>query len=180
MAVTQVPPPQPWIQPDGSPTFHFFKFITNLFNATSAAGAANNTIWANISGTSAGPVANTLTNILDSIVGNTRGDIISRGATSWAALALGTTGKALVSDGTDVLYALVASLASTVTLASAAPAIITTAGGDLKLDSATHTLQLGTTMAVATVPASFSATRILAIKDGSGTTFYVPAATAVW
>lgn len=178
MAVTKVPPPAPWILPDGSPTITFFKFMTNLFNSTPAAGTPNGTIQSNITGTVATPTGNTLTAILDALIGSTRGSIAVRGAVSWGGRTLGTAGKALVSDGTDLVYDLVASLAATVTLA--AGATITTVSGDLKLDSATHTLQLGTTMTNAGVPAAFSATKILAIKDGSGTTFYIPAAAAAW
>jgi hypothetical protein len=167
-----------WSEPDGTPTMAFFRFITNLFNSSPGAAVANGSIMANISGGAAAAAPNTLSAILDFGIGSVRGEIAYRGSSAWGVLALGTTGKALVSNGTDLTYALVASLAATVTLA--APGVITTVSGDLKLDSATHTLQLGTNMTAAVTPASFSATKILAIKDGTGTTFYVPAAAAAW
>lgn len=179
-STTQVPPPEPWVRSDGGPTLAFYKFIYNLYKSTPAAGVANGTIISNVSGTNAGPQANTLTTVFNALVSNSRGAIAVRGVSDWGGLSLGTTGKALVSNGTDLTYALVASLAATVTLASGSPAVITTAGGDLKLDSATHTLQLGTTFTGASVPANFSAAKVLAIKDGSGTTYYIPADTATW
>jgi len=64
----------------------------------------NNTFLANISGAPAIPIATTETAFLDSAIGNVRGDIIYRGASNWAALALGTNGYILGSNGTDIGY----------------------------------------------------------------------------
>lgn len=69
--------------------------VTNAMGAQMAA----NTIKSNITGGSANPSDNTLTQILDAILGNTRGSIIYRGASSWAELAPGTAGQSLVSNG---------------------------------------------------------------------------------
>lgn len=44
----------------------------------------------------------------------------------------------------------------------------------------TGLLKIGTASAAATTPASFSAARRLAIKDSSGTTYYIPLATTTW
>lgn len=138
----------------------------------------------------------TLTAVLDAVIGSGEGTIAVRGAASWQALALGTTGQALVSDGTDLVAALVSQLAATITLA-AAGTITTAAGGltvgsfsgDVTVGSGTGTTTLGTsggtlktgqTVAAAAVPANFSATHIITIKDGSGTTYRIPADSAAW
>ncbi len=104
MAVFKVPGAKQWIQADGSPTIEFFKFITNLFNATSGTGVATKTLQANISGGVAPPSASTLTAILDNIIDNVRGDIIVRGATVWQKLVLGANAALLSSNGTDLVY----------------------------------------------------------------------------
>lgn len=69
------------------------------------ATTANNEILANISGGVAAPSPHTMTAILDSTMGTTRGDIIYRGASNWAALGLGTTGQMVRSNGTDLTWA---------------------------------------------------------------------------
>lgn len=69
---------------------------------------ATQRIFANISGGAAAPSANTLTGILDNIVGSTRGMILVRGSASWQALALGANNTYLKSDGTDLTYASIA------------------------------------------------------------------------
>ena len=67
--------------------------------------AADKTIRSNISGGVAVDADNTLTAILDSIIGTTRGNIVVRGASVWAALALGSNTQVLQSNGTDLAYA---------------------------------------------------------------------------
>src|SRR6266850_3184565 len=62
---------------------------------------ADSTILANVSGGSAVPAADTLTAILDHIMGSTRGMTLYRGASAWAALAAGTSGQALQTHGTS-------------------------------------------------------------------------------
>lgn len=47
----------------------------------------------------------TITAALDAVFGSTRGMLLVRGSSSWQALALGTTGKFLKSDGTDAAWA---------------------------------------------------------------------------
>lgn len=178
--VFQIPTPVRWINDDGSPTIAFFKFITNLYNSGFGAGIPTNTIASNLQAGTASPIGNTLTEILDAIIGTSRGSLLVRGALQWEDLPVGNDGEVLVSDGTDPVYEFLDALASTVTLQSGAPATITTAGGDLLLDSATHILQLGTTSSAAGTPGSFSAARYLPIKDGSGTTYYIPLGTTTW
>lgn len=60
---------------------------------------ADDRILANISGAPALPVANTLTAVIDAILGGTRGNILYRGASSWTALAPGTAGRVLSTQG---------------------------------------------------------------------------------
>lgn len=54
----------------------------------------------------------TLSAQLDAVFGSTRGMILRREASSWAAYALGTSGQALVSDGTDAKWGSVGSASS--------------------------------------------------------------------
>lgn len=75
--------------------------ITNAKMAT----MANQTIKSNISGATAVPSDNTLTAILDNILGSARGNVIVRGASTWGALALGSNTQVLTSNGTDVVWA---------------------------------------------------------------------------
>jgi len=60
---------------------------------------ADDRILSNISGAEAAPSANTLTAILDAIVGTDRGSLLVRGDTTWAALAPGASGTVLQSQG---------------------------------------------------------------------------------
>lgn len=65
----------------------------------------NNTISSNISGSSAKPIGNTLSAILDSVLGGTRGAIIVRGASTWGLIGPGTNGQVPQSNGTDIAMA---------------------------------------------------------------------------
>jgi len=61
----------------------------------------NNTIMSNISGAAANPLPNTLTGIIDSAIGSTRGALLMRGASGWALLVpSSTSGQVLTSNGT--------------------------------------------------------------------------------
>lgn len=82
--------------------------ITNLGALTIAANAVTNakmatvtnqTIKSNISGGTAVPSDNTLSAILDNILGSSQGDIIYRGASNWTVLAPGTSGNFLQTQG---------------------------------------------------------------------------------
>lgn len=59
----------------------------------SLATIADQRILANISGGVAAPIPNTLSDIIDDIFGNTRGDLLFRGASAWSALAPGATAR---------------------------------------------------------------------------------------
>jgi hypothetical protein len=69
---------------------------------SSLAAQANLTILANITGSSNPPAADTLTAILDAILGTTRGSLIERGASTWGVITPGTTGLPFVSNGGGV------------------------------------------------------------------------------
>src|SRR5262249_42524947 len=86
---------------------------TNSFSTTIAAAAVTNskmanmaaqTIKSNATGSPAAPSDNTLTALLDAIIGTGRGSIVVRGASSWTVLALGSSGQVLQSNGTDLVY----------------------------------------------------------------------------
>lgn len=68
---------------------------------------------------------------------------------------------------------------------AAAPAILGAAGSDTNIDlqlspKGTGVIRYGYASTVATTPANFTADRYLAIKDSSGTTYYIPARAATW
>lgn len=69
------------------------------FSAQFTPAIANNTLLANISGVSQKPLANTMSNVLDSTISNVQGDILFRNATGWVALAPGTAGQFLQTGG---------------------------------------------------------------------------------
>lgn len=60
---------------------------------------ADQRLLANISGGAAAPIENSLTDILDDILGGNRGQIIYRGAAAWLALQPGTSGWFLKTNG---------------------------------------------------------------------------------
>lgn len=62
---------------------------------------ADKRILANLSGGTATPDGQTLTALLDSIIGSTRGMLMVRGASAWGSLAVGANGTFLGSNGTD-------------------------------------------------------------------------------
>jgi hypothetical protein len=98
-----------WLKIDGNTTE-----VTSVFGRVGAVvlaltdipAQADGTILANISGGSSTPLADTLTAILDHVMGSTRGMILYRGASAWAALAAGTAGQFLQTQGTsgDLLW----------------------------------------------------------------------------
>lgn len=63
------------------------------------AAIADDRVMANISGSSAAPSAATLSDVIDACIGSTRGQILYRGASAWQALAAGTAGHVLTSNG---------------------------------------------------------------------------------
>jgi len=69
-------------------------------NAAAGAPIANLNLLANISGASAAASGNTLSNILDAVIGSSRGTLLYRGASGWVGLAPGTAGQYLQTAGT--------------------------------------------------------------------------------
>jgi hypothetical protein len=65
----------------------------------SFAQVSNQTLLANISGSTAAPVPSTLSLILDNILSSTQGAVVYRGASAWAALGPGTSGQVLTTGG---------------------------------------------------------------------------------
>jgi hypothetical protein len=60
---------------------------------------ASGDVLANITGSTAAPIGNTLSDVMDLAFGNSRGDILFRGASGWQVLAPGTSGKVLTTSG---------------------------------------------------------------------------------
>jgi hypothetical protein len=79
--------------------------------------AADGNVLANISGAVAPALPTTVTALLDKVLGNTRGTIIYRGASGWAALPAGTAGQRLISNGpnTDPSWITSATLSQAIT-----------------------------------------------------------------
>ena len=73
--------------------------LANLGGISGLASQANNTAVANISGSSAVPVPNTITAILDSAFTNTQGAMLYRSSSAWVGLSPGTNGQFLTSGG---------------------------------------------------------------------------------
>jgi hypothetical protein len=66
-----------------------------------SAAIPNNRVLANVSGGVATPSATTITNLLDALIGSTRGTIIYRTNSGWVGLAAGTSGQYLKTAGTS-------------------------------------------------------------------------------
>jgi hypothetical protein len=61
-------------------------------------------ILSNIAGSTATPVPNGLSAILDACLGSARGSLLVRGASAWAVLPIGASGTTLQSNGTDPVW----------------------------------------------------------------------------
>ena len=81
--------------------FTFPDNTTQTSAATSYAppSVATGTIQSNISGGTTAPSANTISSVLDNLLGTTQGSVAYRGASSWSALAPGTSGQYLQTAG---------------------------------------------------------------------------------
>ena len=60
---------------------------------------AANTLWANATGSSAAPTAVSLSTLIDSGISNTQGSVLYRNSSGWVALAPGTSGYVLQTQG---------------------------------------------------------------------------------
>lgn len=65
----------------------------------SLASIASGSVLGNATGLSAEPVGTTLSSMIDTAIGSTRGSILYRGGSGWAAATPGTSGYAWVSNG---------------------------------------------------------------------------------
>jgi hypothetical protein len=74
-------------------------FVGTTLSVDLAATIADKSVLGNLSGGSAAPTASTLTAFLDNLLGSAQGDIPYRGAATWTALAPGTSGQVLASQG---------------------------------------------------------------------------------
>lgn len=70
----------------------------------SLANVADGRLLANISGGVAAPSAHTISDILDELLGSTRGLIAVRGLTEWGTLEIGAANTMLMSNGLDPIY----------------------------------------------------------------------------
>lgn len=75
------------------------KIAAGVVTNAKLANANNLTIKSNISGGATNPSDNTLTQLLDAILGNTRGAVIYRGASAWSKLDPNTAGYILTDGG---------------------------------------------------------------------------------
>lgn len=93
---------------------------------------ANNTLLANTSGSAAVPVATTLTTLIDSALGNVRGDILFRNVTGWVVLAPGVVGQFLQTGGSgaDPSWAIPSSSFIPLSLGSEPGQTVTDGAGD--------------------------------------------------
>jgi hypothetical protein len=92
-------------------------------NAAAAAPIATGLILGNISGSTAAPIGVSLTNVIDAVFGSTRGMVLYRGATGWAALPAGTAGQVLTTGGTatDPSWAASGGGGTSITISDTAP-----------------------------------------------------------
>lgn len=98
------------------------------------ANQADQTLLSNISGGSAAPSANTLTAIIDAILGSTQGDLLYRNGTVWTVLAPGTAGQVLKTGGAAANPAWADSVATiTFIIDGGGSAITTGIKGDLEI-----------------------------------------------
>jgi hypothetical protein len=107
----------------------------------SLAAINNNDLLANTSGSSAAPVDTSLTALIDSAMGNSQGDILYRGASTWTVLSPGTSGFLLQTQGTGAnpIWANGSSTYATTSLNNVAA---TSIGANLN-PATTNTYQIG-------------------------------------
>lgn len=116
----------------------------------SLASIAAATILSNITGAPAAPVANTLSAIIDNAASATQGSILYRNATTWVALAPGTSGQVLSSGGpaANPSWVAVAGTGTVTSVAMTVPGFLSVAGspitssGTLAVTLATQTANL--------------------------------------
>jgi hypothetical protein len=105
--------------------------LTGTFSSGSGtiglADIADDRVMANTSGSSAAPVATTVSVLLDNAVGNTRGSLLIRDNTGWVPLTPGTSGHVLTSGGAGADLSWAAGAAGDITTVAAGSGL--TGGG---------------------------------------------------
>lgn len=103
-------PTTPHFNDDNKPTVQKAQWLTSIDNMFGSFNATpGGSVLGNASTTTGMAVPTTLTALLDAVFGTGRGSILVRGASTWTVLTLGSNGKVLTSNGTDLTYAAVAS-----------------------------------------------------------------------
>jgi hypothetical protein len=76
-----------------------FSDISGNASLAQLPSVGNGTLISNISGSTSTPLANSLTSIIDSVIGATQGQVLYRSGTVWTALSPGTAGQVLTTAG---------------------------------------------------------------------------------
>jgi hypothetical protein len=89
-----------WFETDTSNTYAWDFGASTWVQVNGGLGAiADGDLLANISGSTAAPIANTLSNVIDHAIGSTQGDVLYRSASGWTVLAPGTSGNVFKTGG---------------------------------------------------------------------------------
>lgn len=122
--------------------------------ADSMPSQSNNTVVANISGSTAAPSAVTMTALLDATVSSTQGALIYRGASNWASLSPGTSGQFLKTLGAaanpawaDIPAADLSTATGTLAVSKGGTGVTSLAGTFVLAGGQTGALTLGTSNA---------------------------------
>jgi hypothetical protein len=83
----------------GSPAAPTFRALGMTDMPAAIATIPTLNVLANTTGGTAAPAGNTLSAVIDAAIANTQGDILYRGASAWSALAPGTSGQVLATQG---------------------------------------------------------------------------------
>ena len=75
------------------------EYATALASQNALAPIASGAVLGNATGSTAVPIASTMSAMLDRAVGSTQGEILFRGSAGWKILAVGTAGQKLTSGG---------------------------------------------------------------------------------
>jgi hypothetical protein len=73
--------------------------VSDTLNLLGIGGIATGTFLGNISGSTANPTAITLSNYIDTVIGNTQGSILYRNSATWDSLPAGISGQYLETQG---------------------------------------------------------------------------------
>ncbi len=137
----------------------------------SLATIADSAVLGNISGATAAPTGTSVTLLLDHALGATQGQLLYRGATSWAALSPGTAGQLLRSGGTGANPSWTSAAGSgTVTTVNTSNGIIggpITTSGTVSLATIADTHLLANVSGAVAAPTGTSVTAVLDAAAGA-------------